>query len=147
MAVVKRTSIPFAVKQAVWAKTQGRCWYCGDVVMKAQRTCQTTEHMEHQTPVAQGGLNTLDNLVLACSHCNFEKNNRTVDQFRQKWAKQMASSLLGSMPRIIEDDDEPLSPFFEGFFFTLTGYAEAIRGHRVLFYGEYVGENPSDYQI
>jgi hypothetical protein len=37
-----------------------------------------TFHIEHITPRAAGGSDTLDNLALACPGCNLAKSNRTV---------------------------------------------------------------------
>ena len=41
--------------------------------------------LEHCTPLARGGTNTADNLVMACHSCNARKGTKTVLEFMNLW--------------------------------------------------------------
>lgn len=51
-----------------------RCAYC-DVELNG------CGHVDHMTPLAQGGSNARDNLVLACFQCNTEKHAKTAHEY------------------------------------------------------------------
>lgn len=61
-------------KPPAWArKLIGKpCYYCG-------KTANTKDHV---IPKSRGGLNTKDNIVPACEHCNNMKGSRTEEEFR-----------------------------------------------------------------
>lgn len=61
----------------IHSKTDGCCWYCGCVLPPFGEW-----QVEHQTPRAQRGGDSIDNLVPACRGCNAKKGNRTVEQYR-----------------------------------------------------------------
>jgi len=61
---------------AVYAKTGGRCAYCG------RRLYQGVADIEHMTPKSRGGTDSIRNLVIACRQCNSRKAMRTVDEYR-----------------------------------------------------------------
>lgn len=65
--------IPKEVREAVYAKFQGRCAYCE---RKSQRW-----HYDHIVPESRGGPSLPDNLALACPRCNLSKNDRTPDEW------------------------------------------------------------------
>lgn len=46
----------------------GRCWYCS--------TKMKNYHVEHRIPLARGGSNGLENIVLACPPCNLSKGTK-----------------------------------------------------------------------
>ena len=57
-------------------KTDFKCGYCG---------CSLKEsgvHLDHMTPKARGGDNSLENLMPSCPSCNGSKGSKTVDEFR-----------------------------------------------------------------
>lgn len=68
-----RETIPQGVRFNVLRRDEFRCRYCGrsspDVVL----------HCDHVIAVANGGSDDEDNLVTACSDCNFGKGTKTVD--------------------------------------------------------------------
>ena len=39
------------------------------------------DHLEHKIPISRGGTNQYKNLAVACSKCNFRKNNKTDKEF------------------------------------------------------------------
>jgi 5-methylcytosine-specific restriction endonuclease McrA len=51
------------------------CPYCGG----------PPQELDHCTPLARGGTNTVDNLVWACAKCNRRKGDRTVLEFLGLW--------------------------------------------------------------
>ena len=42
-------------------------------------------HIDHITPVAQGGANARDNMQLLCPGCNTRKGDRTDQEFRYRY--------------------------------------------------------------
>lgn len=88
MIRAKRTSINVKNKR-VWNKTEGRCWYCGTMLIKpdpnghkeSQR--QRWYTIDHATPRSRGGTNDLHNLLPSCGRCNEEKDSMTVEEYRQ----------------------------------------------------------------
>lgn len=61
------TFTPTDVKKMVAAQ-KGKCWYC---------SCKLDSyHVEHRIPLARGGTNGLENLVLACPPCNLSKGTK-----------------------------------------------------------------------
>lgn len=62
--------------RALVTRSRGQCRYCGKAVGRDQIT------IDHIVPTASGGLDRLDNLVLACARCNREKGRGvTIDVF------------------------------------------------------------------
>ena len=57
------------------------CYYCGCEI-KGKKT------IDHKIPVAKGGTNDNENLVLSCVHCNTQKNNKTEEEYRE-WLKSL----------------------------------------------------------
>lgn len=55
------------------------CYYCGCEI-KGKKT------IDHKIPVVKGGTNDNENLVLACVHCNTQKNDKTEEEYRE-WLK------------------------------------------------------------
>lgn len=51
------------------------CAYCG----------AEPQEVDHATPLARGGAGGLENLVLACRHCNRSKGTQTVLEFMGLW--------------------------------------------------------------
>ncbi|UQN10384.1 HNH endonuclease domain-containing protein [Deinococcus sp. QL22] len=67
------------IPAALFKQQQGRCYYCGlsfDVFYNGYYD------LEHKIPLSRGGTNEHDNLVLSCRPCNFDKKNRTPDEWR-----------------------------------------------------------------
>jgi 5-methylcytosine-specific restriction endonuclease McrA len=70
--VFKRTP---QIKNMVWAKTDGHCFYCKCTLLP-WGTEQTSFTIDHVIPVRKGGDNSIENLVPACLHCNLSKGAR-----------------------------------------------------------------------
>jgi 5-methylcytosine-specific restriction endonuclease McrA len=66
-----------SVRRAVWAKSDGVCWYCGCVLKVHGFT------VDHVHPQFHGGSDDLANLVPACRKCNSGKGTRTLEEYRR----------------------------------------------------------------
>lgn len=51
-----------------------RCYWCG-------WPCETDYHVDHIQPLSKGGLNTVDNICIACPKCNLQKGAMTPDEW------------------------------------------------------------------
>jgi 5-methylcytosine-specific restriction endonuclease McrA len=71
-----------ALNAAVWAKSEGRCWYCGATVELLSTNPDTLMSVDHFVSQADGGDDDLSNLVPACRSCNSGKGRRSVETFR-----------------------------------------------------------------
>ena len=66
-----------SVRAAVWAKSNGQCWYCGKQTNPWDDFC-----IDHLIPRSQGGASTLYNLFPCCQSCNSQKNGRNLREYR-----------------------------------------------------------------
>jgi len=64
---------PKGQRARVYAKTNGRCFYCIE---------REAKHLDHMMPKVRGGGNEDANLIGACRTCNIQKNDRTVEEYR-----------------------------------------------------------------
>jgi 5-methylcytosine-specific restriction endonuclease McrA len=75
-------------KYKVWAKTDGKCWYCGKSLKVLDEASKTDADFkdefctDHVLASTRGGAGTLDNIVPCCRHCNSEKRTKTVEEYR-----------------------------------------------------------------
>jgi hypothetical protein len=74
---------PMDRNDPIFAKTGGRCWYCGCYLWHSW-------HHDHQLPSSRGGCNEPENLVPACKECNGAKCDKTVEEYRQHILDQEA---------------------------------------------------------
>ena len=86
---------PALNNQALFARDQSLCLYCG---REFQRAALTRDHVQ---PVSKGGRDTWENVVSACLHCNSRKGNRTPQQasmpllavpYRPSWVEHLILS-------------------------------------------------------
>ena len=68
----RRRSIPRAQQAEVRRRAQALCEYCHT----AEQWQYVPFTVDHIVPLSQGGTGTLDNLALACFHCNRRKADR-----------------------------------------------------------------------
>ena len=60
-----------------WYKQQTLfCYWC------QKRVTTANMHFDHKMPISKGGTNTVDNLVLSCSVCNYYKRNLHPDDWK-----------------------------------------------------------------
>jgi 5-methylcytosine-specific restriction endonuclease McrA len=55
--------------RAQYDNQRGKCWWCGKKVGK-------TYHVDHRIPLARGGSNAPENIVIACPSCNHSKGSK-----------------------------------------------------------------------
>jgi 5-methylcytosine-specific restriction endonuclease McrA len=60
----------------LFAWQRGDCYYCGEFLY-----IDYPYHIDHVIPISRGGPNSIENIVLACPHCNISKNDRTAAEF------------------------------------------------------------------
>lgn len=58
----------------IYAMQRGRCYWC-DVALGPEW------HVDHRMPLARGGGNGADNIVIACIPCNLRKHDKTPEEF------------------------------------------------------------------
>lgn len=96
------------IRQIVWNKSQGICWYCGtelpekgwhvDHVQPVLRQSEIVPYEQRKNPYASevkftGTLtnpdkDNVDNMVPACAPCNLFKSTFSLEEFRQQIAAQ-----------------------------------------------------------
>lgn len=69
--VARRKTISPAIRNDVYAKTDGKCAYC-----EGEATC-----IDHVYPHSRGGSDEQSNLVGACSDCNSNKSDQTPEEW------------------------------------------------------------------
>lgn len=57
----------------IFAKTGGVCFYCTDA---------SAEQLDHMHPSSRGGSDADENMIGACTTCNVQKKDRTVEEYR-----------------------------------------------------------------
>ena len=87
-----------SVRMAVIARDGRVCTYCGVRNLRGRRL-----HLDHVIPVSKGGVNTVGNLVVACSACNSRKNDAELKSYvlkRLKSLDQERATLLAMCKRL-----------------------------------------------
>lgn len=67
---------PRNARQRLWDLGSRTCYWCGTHLEQVEPPADSAWTIEHLLPVAMGGGNTQDNLVLACSECNNKRGDR-----------------------------------------------------------------------
>jgi hypothetical protein len=70
-----------SLRDAIWAKTDGRCWYCDEQLEKKGRSKEISFCVDHAIPSSKGGRSSLVNLVPCCNNCNRKKKDKTPAEF------------------------------------------------------------------
>jgi hypothetical protein len=81
-----RRKVPEWARRAVFFRDQGHCTYCRRDLTGLLHA-MTTDNYDHMVPLAEGGLNDITNIQLACIDCNSKKSAKTIgpgDQYI-KW--------------------------------------------------------------
>lgn len=71
--VLKRASIPYWAKEAIFYRDRGRCVLC-NCDLSGLLSLQNDENYDHIVPLARGGTNDVSNLQLLCADCNKKKS-------------------------------------------------------------------------
>lgn len=62
----------------LFEKQEGKCFYCGDLIYSS---FDKELHVDHKVPLSRGGVNSIENIALACSKCNLRKYDKTAEEF------------------------------------------------------------------
>lgn len=54
----------------------GRCWWC-------QKNVGEKYHVDHLIPIARGGTNWPDNIVISCAHCNTSRGDKLPSEWKR----------------------------------------------------------------
>lgn len=93
-----RRAIPQRIRDEKYRDNKS-CWYCG---------CKTTtrnRQLDHLLPVALGGTNDPDNLVVCCKRCNTRKGDKTHLEYikcRLEQVKQELETLASRLLSILK---------------------------------------------
>ncbi len=140
-----------ALRRAVFAKTGGRCFFCGvhvklneddslprDWLILRSRGNNRIMVPDHAYPKVRGGEDRADNRVPACRPCNTAKGALTVDEFRFVRAfrtRDLNFRFHGEEPAEVErnwlcvySDDQERTLFVESFPWASVAYARGRRG-------------------
>lgn len=70
------------LRGVIFAKCDGRCYYCGEPLALHDSTLYNYMTVDHYIPQRSGGATRLSNLVPACAKCNRAKANMHPRDFR-----------------------------------------------------------------
>lgn len=76
--LLKATVNPVSIElfiAGVRAKTTVKCYYCD------KNTPGKTAHFDHIIPLSKGGAHSVENLCVACPHCNWSKNDTLIEDW------------------------------------------------------------------
>lgn len=68
------------VRDILWHKQEGLCKWCRHYVLQREAT------LDHIVSLSHGGGNGLDNLCMACGHCNAKRGNKCTEDDLKKGA-------------------------------------------------------------
>lgn len=95
---VQSKRLPKAERKAVWDKSGGVCWYCGEALP------ERGWHADHAEPVLRipGRMirahnDTVENTVPACRSCNLFKGGMGVETFREQLEAQVERARRSSV--------------------------------------------------
>ena len=74
-----RTAWPKGRREELYRNQRGLCMYC------RTKLTSVASHIDHVTPVNQGGTNDRENLQLLCPGCNLRKSDRSDAEFRYRY--------------------------------------------------------------
>lgn len=86
-----RAAWPRGLRERLYREQQRMCMYCRtNLSIRAS-------HIDHITPVNQGGTNDRENLQLLCPGCNLRKSDRNDAEFRYRY-RSLVPQERGRMP-------------------------------------------------
>lgn len=92
----RRKSFGKREKELLFKDQNGKCMYCG----KKEREATYFE-IDHKTPMARDGSDSISNLQLLCGPCNKRKGAQTDGQFRKAFKLTPASKTKGPPTKVI----------------------------------------------
>ena len=101
----KRDNSYLKYKKELYEEMNGKCGYCGCELDYKKAT------IDHKVPLAVGGTNDRENLIISCFSCNHYKRNRDIECFRAsikntvKWLKCNSTYRLALKYGRIKEED------------------------------------------
>lgn len=135
------------VKEAVYAKTNGLCWYCGYEVSDKPESHFSRANIDHVVPVSKGGTDDLTNLVPSCFQCNITKGTQTLEEFRKEESEKAISRCSWGLERFVGVHRFCSNELEESVALYLKRLEDYAPKYRVVFYGETIGLTPDEYVI
>ncbi|NML28870.1 HNH endonuclease [Zoogloea dura] len=77
---------------------EGRCYYCGILLIDAKG--KRKFHKDHYRSLKNGGLHSIDNIVLACASCNIAKREDDGDEVSFFYHKSLTQAEKRRMPQL-----------------------------------------------
>jgi hypothetical protein len=99
------------LKERIFAKTNGRCRYCGKSLAYANyglRDKRGSWHVDHSKAQAKGGSDDYENLWPACITCNIKKSDRSARGFRVEMKPIRVNRRNEAIERDLEDAAPPI---------------------------------------
>ncbi len=94
---------PNRLKAAVWAKTNGRCYWC-----HCEMNPFINFTLDHIKPSCSGGLTTVDNLMPACCSCNNARGSMKAGRWQAQINKRVTALAEYSQPlKFVTWEDQP----------------------------------------
>lgn len=87
-----RKQISKSIKNSVWEKTGGKCFYCGRQTIPFGNF-NMSFHIDHLVPYSRGGKDTIKNLIPSCRGCNIERGNKNLTAFL--WERKSSGGAWG----------------------------------------------------
>jgi len=79
---VKQLRVPVVrLRNALGDSCSWTCFYCRSVGDESVGPDRRSWHVDHVYPIAKGGDNQADNLVLSCATCNLAKKHQTANEY------------------------------------------------------------------
>lgn len=110
----ERKPISSELSKQVWAKHGPNCNNC-DKLLSFDDSIEKFTHA-HIIPVTNGGMNTLENLCVACQSCNSKCNNQNWNEFVNKKSedvlddiKKLKNIILELQTKLIEEQKKNMS--------------------------------------
>lgn len=148
MAINARATIGRDLRRAVWAKTGGRCWYCGFVLKPNGEGSRRQPNIDHQHPHSLGGEDTLENLVIACGWCNSKKRDCTVEEYRDLLRRtDLVEETQGLIEGVKRFDHWERGELHEELILNLNSFLNYLRTRSIVFHAELLEGYAPDYCI
>ncbi len=87
------TLLGYNIREYLLEKNKRKCAYCGGI----------GSQIEHIIPKAKGGSSRVDNLTLACRHCNEKKGNRLPDEIKDEDLRKAVKKAMAKAKKPLTD--------------------------------------------
>lgn len=113
-----RKRIAKNVRQAVYAKYDGHCAYCGKEINYKDMQVDHIDSVYRAEFEGRAVDNSLDNYMPSCRSCNFYKSTSTLEEFRNKLAtlhtrlEKLFIYRIAKQYEIVVEEEKPTIKFY-----------------------------------